>query len=399
MRRRDLATALKDGGPQTSAGPARARLGLFSIAAQVTGCCVLLIVAGTTVRGLQRVLDADFGFEFERVAILDASLSRYGIGGQAARAYWEDVKRSVETNGEVEHLALASHGPLAASANRSIYNDAPRLSVTGTTVEPAFFPLLQIAIVAGRNFAPTDAPGTVAIISRRLAVEMYGSMDVVGKGFPRSKPDRTIVGIAADAPMVNVAATNVAEWYAPVGARDYGGLVLLASARRDARHLMTALRDAARDADSRVLPKTSRATTGFEARVQERRATSLAAGATGAVALWLACFGIFGLVAYASSTRTHEIGIRRALGASGGSIVWLLLRRLAIPVSGGMALGTLAGLGLGRILEGEPFYLPAADAITPFAALVIFAITAACAALVPVRRALRLDPLRALRHE
>lgn len=143
---------------------------------------------------LSSVHDWLTGKEFEQVAVLDASLHRYGIGGETAKAYWNEVKRILEATPEVEHLALASHAPLATSANRSMYNDAPRLSVTHTTVEPQFFSLLRIPTLTGRSFEPNDAPGSVAIISRRLAVEMYGTVNVVGKGFPRSKPERTIVG-------------------------------------------------------------------------------------------------------------------------------------------------------------------------------------------------------------
>ncbi len=189
---------------------------------------------------------------------------------------------------------------------------------------------------------------------------MYGSADAVGKGFPRSNPERTIVGVAADAALVHVAATNVAELYLPVNQDRSGGLVLLASARTDPQRLLAPMRDAARLADPRVLPRTWLPTAQFDARVQGRRVASLIASATGLLALGLACFGIFGLVAYASTMRMHEIGIRRALGANSVSIVVLLLRHLAIPVGLGMALGTAAGVSIGRVLEGEPFYLPAA---------------------------------------
>jgi hypothetical protein len=351
VSRRDLATAIKDGGHQTSAGLARGRFRFLSIASQVTGCCVLLIVAGTTVRGLQNVLRGNFGFDFEHVAVLDASIARYGIAGETATAYWNEVKGSLQATPEVEHLALASHAPLATSANRSIYTDAPRLSVTHTTVEPPFFALLRIPLLTGRSFEPNDTPGSVAIVSRRLAVEMYGTVNVVGKGFPRSNPARTIVGVAADAPLVNVSATNVAELYSPASPRDYAGLVLLASARGNPQQLLTTMRDAARAADPRVLPRTSLPTARFAERVQGRRVASLVASFTGVLALSLACFGIFGLVAYASAIRTQEIGIRRALGAGGGSVVLLLLRQLVIPVGVGMALGTMTGVAVGRVLE------------------------------------------------
>jgi predicted permease len=399
VSRRDLVSALKDGGHQASSGLARTRFRLFSIGSQVMGCCVLLIVAGATLRGFQRVTAAELGFEFRHLAALDPSLSRYGITDDAARSYWDEVRATLAAVPDVEHLALVSHAPLGDSANRSVYNDAPRLSVTQTTVDPEFFALLRIPILVGRRFDPTDDARTVAIVSRRLAVEMYGSVDAVGKGFPRSKPQRTIIGVAADAPLVHVTATNVAEVYAPVNRDRTSGLLLLASARTDPQRLLIPLRDAARRADARVLPRTWLPSSRFEARVQGRRVASLMASLTGLLALSLACFGIFGLVAYAASTRTHEIGIRRALGAGGASIVVLLLRQLIVPMALGMALGTAAGVSIGRVLESEPFYLPAATWDVPTLAIAILVVTAALAAVLPALRAVRLDPLAALRHE
>jgi len=296
----------------------------------------------------------------------------------------------IRDHNDVLSAVLTSH------AGDVVWGDDP---TDRLTVEPQFFPLLHIPILSGRNFEPQDAPGSVAIISRRLAVEMYGTLNAVGKGFPRSKPDRTIVGIAADAPLVHVSATTVAELYSPVGSRDYGRVVLLASARGDPQRLLIPMRDAARAADSRVLPKTSLPTAQFEQRVHGRRAASLAVSLAGVLALSLACFGIFGLVASASTMRTREIGIRRALGAGSGPVVLLLVRQLVVPVSLGMAVGAIAGMAVGRVLEGEPLYLPATDVVIPLAALAVFALTAAFAAIVPALRALRVEPLLALRNE
>jgi predicted permease len=397
--RRDLIAAMRDGGHQTSRGLARARFRLVLIGSQVAGCCVLLIVAGLMVRGAQRMLTADAGFEFEQVAVLDASLPRYGIRGEAARAYWAEVTRALGATPEVERVALASHSPLGTRGSRSKYSDAPRLSVTTMTVDPSFLPLLRIPIVAGRNFEPNDDAETVTIISSRLALEMYGTLDVVGKGFPRSMAHQTIIGISADAPLATVTATNVAEQYSLIGRNGYADVVLLARARGNADRLLAPLRDAARVADARVLPKTSLPTTQFDKTLRTRRFASAIASMTGLLALSLACFGIFGVVAYSVAMRTREIGIRRALGAGGASVVLLLLRQLTVPIALGMLVGTAVGVASASALQGEPFHLPSPDLATPAVALVIFALTAAVAALLPSLRALGMDPLHALRHE
>jgi putative ABC transport system permease protein len=139
--------------------------------------------------------------------------------------------------------------------------------------------------------------------------------------------------------------------------------------------------------------------TSYEERVRSRSFASAVAGITGMLALVLACFGLFGVVSYGVAMRTREIGIRRALGASGISVIALVLQHLVLPVGAGLVLGTAAGLGAGWLLAREPFYLPSSDVFTPVLITIFFTLTAGAAALVPASRALGAEPLRSLRHE
>jgi hypothetical protein len=233
-------------------------------------------------RGLQRLLVVDPGFTFDRVALLDPSLARHGISGDAARAYWSQVVQKIASHPDVVQTSLAFPAPLGGAVNTSRYGaDSGALSITVMRVEPAFFPLLEIPLLAGRNFEPGD-DSSLVIISRRLAMTMYGTLDVLGKGYPRTKPTRTIVGIAADAMVAELCASNAAEEYMPLS------------------------------------------TSQYESKVR-------------------------------SSSR--------------------------------------------RVLGGAPFHLAVADPIAPAAALVIFALAGLIAALVPAWRAMRADPMHALRHE
>jgi predicted permease len=397
--RRDLIAAMKDGGHQTSQGLARAPLRSVLVGLQVAGCSVLLIVAGLSVRGVQRLLTADRGFEFEQVAVLDPALARYGVKDESARAYWAEVERTIRASNPDVELALASQAPLGGGVATSKYNDAPELVVSSFNVAPSFLPLLRIPIVAGRNFDGHDQADRTIIISRRLAVEMYGTVDVVGKGFPRSASGRTIVGVAADAPLTSVTASRVAEQYGPVGAGHYGTVLLLARISGNPERLLAPMRAAARAADGRVLPRTWLPSAQFEQMARERRVASLVAMLVGILALSLACFGIVGLVACSVSVRMKEVGIRRALGAEGRSIVALLLRQLLLPVGLGLVVGTIAAIAVSRVLEVEPFYLPPIDMATLSSALGLFVLAAAIAVTAPLSRALSVDPLPALKHE
>jgi predicted permease len=397
VSRRDLIGVMKEGGYSTSRGLARARFRLLLTVAQVGGCCVLLIVAGLMVRGLRSLLAADLGFEYRHVAVMDGVPP---VQGAAARAYWDEVKRAIAARPDVELVALASQAPLGESESESHYNAAPGLAVTTSSVEPAFFELMRIPLIAGRNFRPDDDAGGVVIISRRLALAMYGSLDVLGEGFPRSaSARRTIVGISKDAPLLKPGAMTVAEQYTPIGLDDYAGALLLARSRGNPVSLAAPMRAAARAADGRVIASTWLMRTSYEERVRSRSFASAVAAITGMLALVLACFGIFGVVSYGVAMRTKEIGIRRALGATGTSVMTMVMRQLALPVGIGILLGTGGGIGAGWFLAREPFYLPASDGLTPVLIVIFFGLTAVLAAVIPAARALGAEPLRSLRHE
>jgi predicted permease len=399
ISRRDFVRAMKDGGHQTSVGLAPARLRLALVGAQVVGCCALLIVAGAMARGLQRLLVTNPGFSFERVAIVDPGLERHAISGDAARAYWSTLSNAVAADEGIEHVALAYPTPLGGMVNTSGYGaDSRSLAIAVMYVEPTFFSLLEIPRLSGRTFVATD-DRSVVIISRQVALTMYGTLDVLGKGYPRSEPTRTIVGVVADASPMRAGAVAAGQEYMPIGRGHYSSAVLLAKSRMSPQAVPGRLLAAARAADPRVLPRTWLLADTYADAMKWPQLASTIAVLVAVLVLTLACLGILGVVACTVKLRTKEIGIRRALGAGGSRIVADLVQQLAWPVAIGMVAGTPAGLVASRLLGGDPFYLAVTDATTPLGALAMFAIAALAAAIVPASRALRSDPLSALRHE
>jgi hypothetical protein len=361
----------------------------------------LLVVAGLMARGLQRLLRPDPGFEFKNVAVLEPRLGSYGIEKAAARAFWIQVKSVVAAHPETASLALVNPPPLGNAVSETRFDDAPLLRVATLDVEPDFFAAMKIPIVAGRGLEAADDHRTAVVISRRLALEMYGTLDVVGHGFPKTKtkPEQTIVGIAGDAPLIAYQASNIAEMYSLVHPDQFDRLTLVVRARTNPEHLVGPLRDAARAADERVLAEARLMRTDFEQKLRGPRMASLLAGLTALLALSLACLGVFGVVSYGASLRTKEIGIRVALGAGNGAIVRLLLRQLTGPALLGILIGMAASLPVGRAFEGDPFYLDSQDTLAHAAAMLALFAAGGLAALLPTLRALRGDPLQALRHE
>jgi predicted permease len=399
VSRRDLIRAIRDGGHQASGSLSRARLRLALVGVQVVGCCALLVVAGSMGRGLQRLLLSDPGFTFDRVALLDPSLRRHGIRTAEARAYWSGVVEQMASHPEAGQMAFATPAPLGGAVNTSRYGtDSGPLTITVTRVDPAFFSLLEIPLMAGRTFGPGDDE-SVVIVSRRLATTMYGTLDVLGRGYPRSKPNRTIVGVAGDAMILELRAANSAEEYKPLGAANYIDAVLLVKSRTNPQSLLAPLHAAARAGDTRVQPTTRLLADEYARGLRGPRLASTIAALVAALVLTLACLGIFGVVAYAVRLRTKEIGIRRALGATAPDVFATLLRQLAWPVSVGMTIGTAAGIAASRLLGEAALHLAVSDATAPTVALTIFALAGLAAALVPASRAMNDDPVHALRHE
>lgn len=402
ISRQDLTAAMKDGGQQTSGGLERTRLRKLLVASQVAACCLLLVIAGLMIRGLQRLLSADRGFDFYNVATLEPSLSSYGMKAESARAWWKSVRRAVAFHPETESLAIVSTAPLSGGLNTTIYNDAPRIKITRIDVEPGFFALMKIPIVVGRDFVPSDDYRSTVIISRRVAMEMYGTLDVLGKSFPKSiTKERAgiIVGVTGDAHMLKITATDLGEMYSPLNPEGYANYQLIARARTDPELLTGPMRRAARAADDRVLAQATLMRAEFDEKLRVPRLASSIAGIMGLLALTLACLGIYGVVAFSAALRTKEIGIRMALGATRPTVVRMLVRHQAWPLLLGLVIGIAGAVPTGRVLQGEPFYLNPTDPLVQSAVILVFVLTGGIATVVPGLRALRLDPVRALRHD
>jgi predicted permease len=399
IAQQDLTTSVRDGGQQVSLRLDKTLVRRSLVTAQVAGCCVLLVITGMMVRGAQRSLDPDLGFEFKNVALLRAPLKRFGITGNASRAYWDAVAEQLRANPAVADTALVTSPPLGGIVNRRRYREAGDLKVLQQRIGPSYFAVMQIPILRGRTFAREDAPETAAIISERLAMAMYGTADVVGKGFPASAPERIIVGVAGDAHTIIVNATDVSELYSPLLPADYAGnAVLLVRSLADPATLLPALRQAGAG-DPRVIATATLLRDDFNRRTAPQEFASTVLGGISSLTLAMACLGIFGVVSFSVALRTKEFGIHIALGAPRPAIVRLLAGHVFVPMTIGIALGLVAAAGAGVGLAGEPLYLESADAGVYAASLTVFLLAGGLAAMLPGLRLLRSDPLRALRHE
>src|SRR5215475_7102677 len=265
VTRRDLNTAIKDGGEQASAGLGQQRLRSLLSALQVAGSCILLLLATLAARNLRQSLSP--GMDIDKVAVFEPA----GLGnaiqtlrGQDGKAlnpllFWNEMRPAIAELPEAAETALVTFTPFVGPFAIENLPEAPDLTITLNDIEPQFFKLMGIPIIAGRAFDASDDPGSVVIISRRMAMQVYGILNVVGQSFPptppqeKGKTQRTIVGVAEETSLpigFKNGFEDVAEYYLPFSRDKLNLARLLVRARSSPVGLWSAMREAARRTDS-----------------------------------------------------------------------------------------------------------------------------------------------------
>lgn len=375
----------------------RHRAGLLRqilIGAQVAASCVLLIVAGLLVRALDRAMTANPGFEYERVIAVDPGLAEHGHASGSAQVYMDALEARLAALPGVASVALASTPPLGGI--RSVFQpESARkpVDIYINRVTPRFFSTLKIPILRGRTLQPGDSHGIV--ISESFALGQWPGEDPVGQQFEGN----TVVGIAGNARWMAMQDPDAVEMYHLASADDVPSLIALVRTSGSAESVAPAVAAAAKAIDARIFPDVRLVKTSYAGKRREAEISALSVTLLGMSALLLACLGIVGLVAYSVSQRTKEIGIRMALGASGPHVLSVVLRQLSRPVVAGLLLGVAGAGAMSQVLRRELYGVSHLDPLAYGAAVGLFVLTAALTALVPARRALRVDPLKALRYE
>ncbi len=218
----------------------------------------------------------------------------------------------------------------------------------------------------------------------------------MGKLFPVGQ---TVVGVAGDAHLVSPEDSDAVEVYQLADGDIWPALVMLVKTSAPPEDLLRSVAAVARSADPKLFPEVGLMKNAFREKVGTARNVALAVSLLGSVSLFLACLGIVGLVSYAVSQRTKEIGIRMALGAEPAHVLTVVLRQFSVPVVAGLLAGAGLAAALSRILRQELYGVNNLDPIAYVGAIGIFVAIITIAALLPARRALGVDPLRALRYE
>jgi predicted permease len=370
----------------------------FLIGAQVAGSCVLLIVAGLLVRALDRAMTAHPGFEYQQVLSIAPGLAAHGYSPAAARGYISALENRLHGIPGVQSVSLATFVPLGRGvATMGVTINGHPIEVHINSVDSHFFETMSVPLLRGRDFRGVDAHEIV--ISDSMARQVWPGENPLGKIFNSGAGDFSVVGVAANARLVAMQDASAAQAYFSVAAEELPSMFMLVKTSGPPEGLVPFVASIAHSIDPKVFPQVELLKSSFKERVQGTQYSAVAVGALGFVALLLACFGIVGLVAFSVSQRTKEIGLRMALGAAPRDILSLVLRQLSRPVVAGLVVGVGLAAGLSQILSKQLYGISHLDPLAYFAAVGIFALAVAFAALLPARRALRVDPLLALRQD
>ena len=426
----DVNSALKEEGTAFGQRLSRSRLRGILIAGQMAACLVLLISSALLLRGSQRALKIDPGYEARRVAYLEMyNPANLHYSQSRMLQLNRELIEGIANLPGVHSVAQASRGPIGgirwvpvaavdtAPATPGAKGSEP--PVAGYSfVTPNYFDALGIPIVRGRSFTLREADGQapVVVISEATARRFWPGRDPIGKrlkigsekgttSFPGEKDpfvaSSEVIGMARDVRSMDLRKIDESYVYLPLSQSRQWTSTLLARTEGDPTPLLPAIGQEVRrvDANLPVIGAPLYTMVSMDPFFVVSRIGGLLASIVGVLGLLLACMGVYGMVSYNVAQRTREIGIRMALGAQSVQVLRHVLREGFQPILAGMLIGVAASTGVSRLMAAMLFGLNPVDAVSFFGVSLLLGAIALLATWLPARRATRVDPMVALRYE
>jgi putative ABC transport system permease protein len=407
---------LKEGGRTSSEGGSSGRIRQVLVVCETALSVVLLVGAGLLMHSFLRVLGVDPGFHADRVLTMRVSLpdETYGKPEQVSAFYREVVRRidnlpGVQAAGATAALPLSGQG-----SSGTITIDTQAVSMDQRTPEadwrpvtPGYFKAIGITVLRGRGFAESDTETSapVAIIDDTLAHAFFPNEDPVGKrlhlgGMKSASPWRTIVGVVAHVHYRELEAPSRVQLYWPEVQQPFNTMSLAIRTSVNPLSLAGAVRQEILAVDPNQPVYQIRSMEELRSDwLSQRFLALLLVGLFAALAVILAAVGIYGVMSYAVTRRTHEMGIRMALGAQPRDIMGMILSQGTVLMAVGLGAGIVLAFGLTRLMSALLYGVTSTDPLAYVGGAILLAIVALAACYIPARRATHVDPMVALRYE
>jgi putative ABC transport system permease protein len=407
----ELSEMLKQGSARGSVSSG-SRIRSTFVVAEISIALMLLIGAGLVLKSFVKLRAVDPGFNPSNVLTMRLALPGYRYETlETQTAFYRDLLGRVQALPGVQNAALTSDLPIVGEQDDTAIYFPGAKEETGlanatiihySTVSPSYFAAMQIHLLAGRGFNELDTAKAppVVVINDKMAREYWPGLNPIGKTFKTGEKWWTITGVVANIQHAGLDSKPTPEIYLPYPQFPSPSVHLVVRAMERQSKLVDSIRQAVLSLD-RNQPiydiRTMRA--GIAQSLNLQKVAAGLCGVFAVVALILATIGIYGVMSYVVSQRTHEIGIRMALGAQQKDVIRIVVGRGAWMIAFGLAIGTLAAAGVTQLMTDLLFGISATDPST-FAGLAAFlAAVALVASYVPARRAARVDPVIALREE
>jgi putative ABC transport system permease protein len=405
---------LKDGARGASGGPRRNLARSVLVVSEVALSLMLLVGAGLLLKSFVRLLNTHPGFDANQVVTLDIPLSRqrYDTPEKRAQFFTELIDKAKSLPG-VEAVGLVNNLPLSNSidvldfevAGRAPYPLGSLHQAHYTLVTPGYFDAIKIQLKQGRFLNDGDRKNSppVMLINESMVKTYFPSEDPIGLRLilDPAQPPIEIVGVVGDARRISLETRAAPEFYFPFAQAPYRRMNVVArSTNANPSPLVSAIRSLVTEMDrDQIIWQTRPLDQLVNASIADRRFNMwLLAGFAG-LALILAVLGIYGVMTYSVRQRTHEIGIRMALGAKASDVVRLVIRNGMTLAVIGVVIGLAGAFGLTRLMTTLLFEVKATDVFTYATVAIGLQVVALVACYIPARRAAKVDPLVALRYE
>ncbi len=387
------------------------------VVAQVAGSIIVLVAAGLFTRSLQNAESVDLGYNPHNVLNVGLNPELQGYDRPRTEAFYREILRRAKQLPGVESASLAYSVPLsyynmgsAVRAEGQVLNKDERAPGSNRNmVSPEYFANMRISILSGRAFTDADTADSqrVAIVNEALAKRLWPNQDPIGRRFTyegETKKDApvTVVGVAHNARVADMNDPSRLHFYLPITQAYQATHVLQLRTTVPADTLIPVIEAQIHDLDPNLpvydvmtMEKSLMGANGFFL----YKMGAAFAGTLGFLGLVLAVVGVYGVVSHNATSRTHEIGIRMALGAHPGSVFALVLRHAAILVGAGIAIGILTALAVSRVIGSFLLNVSSSDPITFLTVAGLLLAAAFLACYIPAHRAMRVDPMEALRYE